>query len=161
MSLRLTYEELAGYPAVTICCLCSEPSCQLERVTFPCGWMTCAECCCSVLCGMSVSSWPVSDFFPIWIPRGEEKSLRIHKYCLQNSEKCWLQQLSTLVIISLPGNILTRLFNELLRRIKPLLLALRCWHALLHRTSSRHNVCLPGMLSRKNFCPLHYIKYLV
>lgn len=69
-----------------------------------------------------------------------KKSLRSHTCC---PWKCWLQQLSTLVIIFLPGSILTRLFNELLHLISLMLLALLRWHTLVHRTSRRHNIYLP------------------
>ena len=61
----------------------------------------------------------------------------------------------------LSGNILTRLFNEPLHLISFMVLASQRGHTLLHRTSSRHTMCLPRKLSRKNFCPPRYVKYFV
>ena len=61
----------------------------------------------------------------------------------------------------LSGNILTHLFNEPLHLISFMVLASQRGHTLLHRTSSRHTMCLPRKLSRKNFCPPRYVKYFV
>lgn len=157
VSLRLTYEELAERPAVSI-----RRSCQLWRVTFLCVGMTRAQRCCFVLCGMSVSRWPVSDIVPILNPQGKKKKpLGFRNTVCKNRQKCWLQQLSTLLIISLLGDILTSLFNELLHLINFMLLGIATLTHITTQTSSSHTVCLPRNLSRKNFCPLRYTKYLV
>lgn len=103
-----------------------------------------------MLCGTPVGRWLVSDFFQIWIPRGRSP-LGFTERVYKDQWKRFLQHLSTYIVILLAGTILTGLCSELLRLICFMLLAWPRWHTLLHRTSSKHNMCLqekgPGKTS--------------
>lgn len=140
--------------------LSSELSCQLWKEPICADWryvMNVGCCCCFffILCGMFVSMWFGMGFSQVWIPSRVNPLRFVHIYS-SYSWICWLQQLSTLVVIFLPGNSLATFYKALC-----LSSASCCWIAVLahcYLSGSRHGVP-PRKIVQENLS--HYIKSLV